>query len=68
MNELESSLVWKSQRDSIIQPRVGPQRGTTLGHGPTNIINPEWVESIPHVPFVEFDFVATQQLAELVLK
>ncbi|PYM16287.1 MAG: hypothetical protein DME18_01890 [Verrucomicrobia bacterium] len=24
----------ESQRDSIIQPRVGPQRGTTLGHPP----------------------------------
>jgi len=31
-------------------------------------INPERVESIPHIPFVEFDFVTAQQLPELVLK
>ena len=30
----EITNIRESQRDSIIQPRVGPQRGTTLGHPP----------------------------------
>src|SRR5262245_9467833 len=58
----------ESQRDSITQPRVGPPRGTTLGQRSTNLTNPNGVESIPHIPFVEFDLVTAQQLPEFVLK
>ena len=58
--------VRESQRDSITQPRVDPQRGATLGHRPTNFINPERVESptlnhaTPFNPFRVDDFICTE--------
>ncbi len=54
----------ESQRDSITQPRVGPQRGTTLGHRPTNFINPEWVESNR---YIRHHFVVPQSLAKILV-
>ena len=61
--------IQESQRDSIVHPGVPNAFEATPGkHHPTKIINPERVESIPHIPFVEFDFVTPQQFPELILK
>jgi len=51
---------------AIIQPRVGAQRLPWV-NVPKNH-NPERVASIPHIPFVKFDFITCQQLPELSLK
>ncbi len=40
-----SSVFGESQRDSIAQPGVGPQSGTTPGHQPPQFLNPVGVES-----------------------
>ena len=40
----------------------------TLGTQSNIPINPKRVESIPHIPFIEFDFITLQQLSEFVLK
>lgn len=58
----------KFQRDLITQP------GLALSDYPGNAIQQvhqpvaERVESIPHIPFVEFDLVSAQQLPKFVLK
>jgi hypothetical protein len=54
----------ESQRDSITQPRVDPQRGTTLGHHPTNFANPERVESNRSMPHYS---VVPQSLAKILV-
>jgi hypothetical protein len=64
--QTQSRSVAESQRDSITQPRVDPQRGATLGHRPTKFINPERVESpasihaTPFNPFRVDDFICTE--------
>ena len=57
----------QSQRDCIIQPRVASLRAT-LGQRHVWIINSERVESVPHVPLVECNFISFQQKPELILK
>jgi REP element-mobilizing transposase RayT len=59
-----AATISESQRDSITQPRVGPQRGTTLGYRPTSFINPERVESNPGIPH---HFVVPQSLAKILV-
>src|ERR1035438_7669528 len=44
-------------------------RGTSyLGSTSKNLINPEWVASIPNISFVELDFVAIEKFTQLILK
>ena len=54
----------ESQRDSIAQPRVDPQRGATLGHRPTKLINPERVESNRRISHYS---VVPQSLAKILV-
>src|ERR1035437_3265560 len=56
----------ESQRDSILQPRVGPPRGTTLGHPPKKSPTPTGFHPPrppqPRTPFNPFrvdDFIAS---------
>src|SRR5260370_30436536 len=46
----------------------GCEELATLGERFRSSTNPERVESIPHIPFVEFDFITPQQLAKFILK
>ena len=44
-----------SQRDDN-HPAQGCEARATLGQDANRFINPEGVESIPHIPFVKLDF------------
>jgi len=57
----------ESQRDFIIQPRVA-RFGLPWEPAHSKSINPERVESIPHIPLVKGDVVAPQEAAKLILK
>ena len=50
----------------ITQPRVA--RNELPWVYDQKITNPERVESIPHIPFIKFNFIALQQLPKLILK
>ncbi len=65
---IEDDPPFQSQRDCVIQPRVG-RRGDlpwVTEHAPPP--NPERVASIPDVAFVELDLVTRQQTAEFILE
>jgi len=51
----------------IIQPSVDAT-AATLGIQPTKVANPERVESIPNVSFIEDNFVTFQQRSQFILK
>ena len=58
---------WQAQRDCN-HPAQGCEDRATLGQRPKNLINPEWVASIPNISFVELDFVAFEKFTQLFLK